>query len=59
MTNGGSIVYLHPAANREFGNRAQCVGAGWVAAFHAINCEGMVFTDDLVRALLAVIAKSQ
>ena len=32
LADGGSrIVYPHPAANSEFGIRAQCVGEGWVA----------------------------
>ena len=25
-----------------------------MSAFHTRNCEGMVFTDDIIRALLAV-----
>ena len=37
-----------------FWNWAQCVGDGGVSAFHAIICEGMVFADDIVRALLTV-----
>ena len=47
-------MHPHPATNGDFGNRAHYVGEGRVSMFHVINCEGMVFTDDTVRSLLAV-----
>ena len=50
----GRIEHPHSATNGEFWNRAQCVREGRVSAFHARNCEDMVFADDIVRALLAV-----
>ena len=51
---GGSVVHANLATTREFGDRVQCVGEGSVATFHARNCEGMVFADDIVPALLTV-----
>ena len=45
---------IHPAANGEFGDGMQCVGEGAVAAVYARNGEGVVFADDILRALLAV-----
>lgn len=54
LTDGGSrLVHLHPAANNEIGHRAQRVGEDGVAAVHASNNAGVVFADDIVRALLA------
>ena len=55
MANGGSrVVHPNPATISEFGDRAQCVGEGRVATFHARNCEGMAFADDIVRVLLKI-----
>ena len=51
---GRRIAHPGPAANVEFGDWTQSVGEGGVAAVHASNSEGVVFTNDLVRVLLAV-----
>lgn len=54
MVDGGSrILHPRPAANGEFGNRAQCVGEG-SSVPHERKCEGTVFAKDIVRALLVV-----
>ena len=51
LANGvGGVVHPNLATNSVFGDRVQCVGEGSVATFHARNCEGMVFADDIVRA---------
>ena len=55
LADGGRrLVHPHPAANAKFGDWTQCVGEGGVAAVHASNGEGVVFTNDIVRALLVV-----
>lgn len=48
------IAYPRPDVNDEFGNRMQCVGEDEVSEVHVRNYEGMVFTNDTVRALVAV-----
>ena len=54
MDGSSYIVHLRPATKDEFRDRTHCVGKGGVAALHASNGEGMVFADDIVRALLAI-----
>lgn len=55
LTNGGCrTVHPRPAAKDEFRDRAQCVGEGGVAPFHASNCDGVVLTNDIIRALQVV-----
>ena len=54
LADGGHrIVHQRPAANVKFGGRTQSIGEG-IAAVHAGNSEGVVFANDIVRALLAV-----
>ena len=54
-TDGGCrMLHPHPAAKSELGDWTQCVGEGGVATVHASNGEGVVFADDIVRALPAV-----
>ena len=48
------MLHPHPAAKSELGDWTQCVGEGGVATVHASNGEGVVFADDIVRALPAV-----
>ena len=41
----------------EFRCRTQCVGEGGVSAVNARNGEGMVFANNIVRALLSVCSQ--
>ena len=52
--DGHRIVHPRPAANVKFGDWTQSFGKGGVAAVHASNSAGVVFANDIVRALLAV-----
>ena len=46
-----------PTTHGEFRDRAQRVGEGGVSAVNAGNGEGMVFANNIVRALLSVCSQ--
>ena len=55
LADGGSRL-VHPCPTHgECRCRAQCVGEGGVSAANARNGDGMVFANNIVRALLSVI----
>ena len=49
------MIHQRPAANGEFGYWTQCVRESGVASAYANNGEGVVFANDIVRALLAAL----
>ena len=54
VDGGRRIIHPRPAANVQFAAWMQSVDEGGVAAVDARNSEGVVFANDIVRALLAV-----
>ena len=58
LADGGNrVVHPYPTTHGESRCRAQCVGEGGVSAGNARNGEGMVFANNIVRALLSVCSQ--
>ena len=49
---GGCVVYPYPATGYVFGSAEKCAREGRVAPVYASNCEGVLFTHELVAKLL-------
>ena len=49
---GGCVVYPYPASSNVFGSAQERVREGGVAPVDAGDCEGVLFTNELVGSLL-------
>ena len=49
---GSCVVYPYPATGYVFGSAEKRVREGRVAPVYASNCEGVLFTHELVGTLL-------
>ena len=54
---GGGVVHLYPATGHVFGAAEKRVREGRVSPFYTSDCEGVLFTHELVDALLPFSGK--
>ena len=56
--DGGDVVYPNPATGCVFGATEKRVREGGVPPVYASDCEGVLFTHELVNALLPLSGKA-
>ena len=54
---GGGAVYPYPGAGHAFGAAKKCGREGRVSPVYTSDCEGVLFTHELVGALLPFSGK--
>ena len=55
--SGSGVVYLYPAASHVFGASKERVREGRVSPVYTSDCEGVLFSHELVGALLPLSGK--